>query len=140
LAAAAVSTMSPSEDVDDRLETAAMPNDHYSPISVLLAISLPLGANLCMGEGADFTPALALAGSVGSPLLYGAIPALMLLAQRQKVRMAVPFTTMANDAMDSKRPFTQRFKLESAWPLVGLVSMACVGHEVISAASTQVAI
>jgi tyrosine-specific transport protein len=52
--------------------------------SVLLSMALPLSAALVCAGGDDITGVLSLAGSFGSPLLYGAIPAVMALNQRQK--------------------------------------------------------
>jgi tyrosine-specific transport protein len=52
--------------------------------SVLLSVGLPLSAALICTGGDDITGVLSLAGSFGSPLLYGAIPAIMALNQRQK--------------------------------------------------------
>jgi tyrosine-specific transport protein len=52
--------------------------------SVLLSVALPLSAALVCTGGDDITSVLSLAGSFGSPLLYGAVPAVMALHQRQK--------------------------------------------------------
>jgi tyrosine-specific transport protein len=63
-----------------------MTNDLADPISVAAAVAIPAAiAFLCAG-GDDFNAALKVAGSYGSPLLYGAIPAGMAWTQRQRVK------------------------------------------------------
>lgn len=61
-------------------------SDVANPISVAAAVAIPAAiAYLCAG-GEDFNAALKIAGSYGSPLLYGAIPAGMAWTQRQRVK------------------------------------------------------
>ena len=59
-----------------------------NPISVTAAVAIPAAiAYLCAGgSGDDLNVALKIAGSYGSPLLYGAIPAWMAWTQRQRVK------------------------------------------------------
>jgi tyrosine-specific transport protein len=59
-------------------------NQGFQLPSVLLSVALPLTAALICTGGDDITGVLSLAGSFGSPLLYGAVPAVMALHQREK--------------------------------------------------------
>jgi hypothetical protein len=52
--------------------------------SAALAISVPVAAAICFAGGEGFTDILSVAGSFGTPLLYGAIPVAMAWSQRQK--------------------------------------------------------
>jgi tyrosine-specific transport protein len=52
--------------------------------SVLAGVGVPVAAALVFAGSDDFTVALKLAGSYGSPLLYGAIPAFMAWKQLQE--------------------------------------------------------
>lgn len=90
------SGMSLSEEIDTFVQPNAAPRTksgdteneqavrgEYQIPSVLLAVTAPLlAANVMTATGHDTTEALRLAGSFGSPLLYGAIPALMAWQQR----------------------------------------------------------
>ncbi|GKY95958.1 hypothetical protein MPSEU_000556300 [Mayamaea pseudoterrestris] len=100
-------------------------NDRYSASSVMLAVCVPLGANLIMGQGADFTPALALAGSVGSPLLYGVIPAMMLHAQHERHKQLTR-TLDWNGSESKSRDNDQWPSIAKGLPLLGILSMAAV--------------
>lgn len=101
--------------------TTTTPSDRYSPSSVLLAVSLPLAANLILGPDMDFTPALAVAGSVGSPLLYGVIPAMMLYAQQQ-----------SKSPWKRREPWGRPGMLVQGIPLVGILStMVLFGQEAV---------
>mmetsp|Transcript_18570 Transcript_18570/g.28668 ORF Transcript_18570/g.28668 Transcript_18570/m.28668 type:complete len:589 (+) Transcript_18570:180-1946(+) len=57
----------------------------FSLPSILASVGVPLAVGLALGNGDDLTASLRLAGSYGSPLLYGAIPALMAWKQRQQI-------------------------------------------------------
>jgi tyrosine-specific transport protein len=119
-------------------------NDRYSVPSVGLSICIPLAANLIIGEGADFTPALALAGSVGSPLLYGLIPVMMLYAQYQRQRQTMSSSiwnteSESSNLMDKYHGGDWSTLLAKGLPLVGILSLVVFGHELVSNASQGVA-
>ena len=79
-------TMSLSEEVDTHLQG---DREEKAPtISVpaaLAAVSVPLTAAFVFSGGEDFSTALKMAGSYGSPILYGVIPVLMAWTQRNKL-------------------------------------------------------
>jgi tyrosine-specific transport protein len=82
------STMSLSEEIDNFVKPsdneASQSSEGFQLPSVMLSVALPLSVALVYAGGDDITQALSLAGSFGSPLLYGAIPAVMALNQREK--------------------------------------------------------
>ena len=91
------SIMSLAEEVDNFVKPIPGDNDNSNTAtseasnqagfqlpSVLLSVALPLSAALICTGGDDITGVLSLAGSFGSPLLYGAVPAVMALHQREK--------------------------------------------------------
>ena len=149
------SIMSLSEEIQTFTSTAAnkptggdaqpplLSNDRYPLSSVLLALGIPVAVNLVLGEGADLTPALALAGSVGSPLLYGAIPAMMLYTQQQRTTQTLPDFFWGqidnNDTETSSDNGNLQQRFYGALPLLGLVSLALVGHELVHSTSHVVA-
>jgi Tryptophan/tyrosine permease family len=55
----------------------------FAPLAALTAVTVPLVAALVLEGDDGLTVALAIAGSFGSPVLYGLIPALMAWRQRQ---------------------------------------------------------
>jgi hypothetical protein len=58
-------------------------SDIFSLPAVLISLALPLaGVVACAGH--DMNDALGVAGSFGSPLLYGILPAMMAMNQRKK--------------------------------------------------------
>lgn len=60
--------------------------DVFSLPAVVLALSVPLaGVMLCSDGTHDPSAALGIAGSFGSPILYGVIPAMMAMSQRKKI-------------------------------------------------------
>jgi tyrosine-specific transport protein len=72
--------MSLAEELDTYMpsktsSTDSSSHDRYQIASVLVSVAFPLAANVLLPKGQDFTSALALAGSFGSPLLYGMFPA-----------------------------------------------------------------
>ena len=77
----------------------------------LAAVGVPLAGALFWHDssGAGLTDALALAGSIGSPILYGVLPAIM--AWKSKSSATLPALAL---------------------PFLGLTSSAFVGHEVLS--------
>jgi tyrosine-specific transport protein len=85
------STISLAEEVDNFVqqeppkekESSEYTDNSYGVSSVLASIALPLTAALACAGGDSINEALSLAGSFGSPLLYGAIPAVMALKQRE---------------------------------------------------------
>ena len=60
--------------------------DVFSLPAVMLALSVPLvGVMVCSDGTHDPSVALGIAGSFGSPILYGVIPAMMAMSQRKKI-------------------------------------------------------
>ncbi len=76
-----------SESTDDKeLDAGIKEKDHrFSLPSVFLSVAAPLTVAYMFAGGDDITAALQLAGSYGSPLLYGAIPVAMAWTQRNKL-------------------------------------------------------
>ena len=65
----------------------------FSIPTVLLAVGVPLSIGIAFSGGDDLTVPLRIAGSYGSPLLYGALPVAMAWNQRRKldnVREMIP--------------------------------------------------
>jgi len=60
--------------------------ESYSIPTVLFAVGVPLSLGICLSGGDDLTVPLRIAGSYGSPLLYGALPVAMAWNQRQKLK------------------------------------------------------
>ena len=74
-------------DDDSEKETAPSNTekaDVFSVPAVVASLAVPMAGALLGGD--DMTVALGLAGSIGTPLLYGAVPALMAWNQRQESR------------------------------------------------------
>lgn len=69
------------QDVNDDTKKEVL----FSVPSILLSVGVPLAVGLALGNGDDLTASLRLAGSYGSPMLYGAIPALMAWKQRESL-------------------------------------------------------
>jgi hypothetical protein len=91
-----------------------------------MAVSVPLAAALVFGDTEHgLTGALSLAGSFGSPILYGAIPALMAYRQRQAL---VPPPSQPSPLS----PPPQHLVSSSALPVLGLLSTAFVGQEAMA--------
>jgi tyrosine-specific transport protein len=84
--------------------------------SVLLSVALPLSAALVCTGGDDITAVLSLAGSFGSPLLYGAVPAVMALHQRQK-----------STGLNQQQDLVPGFSLG----VLGLASSGFIGEELM---------
>lgn len=68
----------PSEENVNVDETASFP-------SVALSIAAPLVAGIFFAEGDGFVQALSVAGSYGSPLLYGVVPVVLAFSQRNAI-------------------------------------------------------
>ena len=86
-----------------------------------VAIGLPLAAVLTLatlGGDNSFTEALSVAGSFGTPLLYGVIPVAMAYRQRQQQ----PATTSSSSS--------HRLVPAATLPLLGVCSMGFMGQEV----------
>jgi hypothetical protein len=124
------STQSSFQPVTTELPTpplSTLPSPGLSKSSAaLMAVSVPLAAALVFGDTEHgLTGALSLAGSFGSPILYGAIPALM--AYRQRQALAPP--------PSQPRPLSsppQHLVSSSALPVLGLLSTAFVGQEAMA--------
>lgn len=95
-AAVTGSALGSSMSITEELETHLKPqhvtplhrrarNDSFSLPAAFAAVSVPLAVGLLFSGGEDFVAALSYAGAYGDPLLYGAIPVLMALTQRQKI-------------------------------------------------------
>jgi amino acid permease len=96
--------------------------------AALLAVSVPLVAALVFGDTEHgLTGALSLAGSFGSPILYGAIPALM--AYRQRQALIAP-SLLQPRPLSTPQP--QHLVSSSALPVLGLLSTAFVGQEAMA--------
>jgi len=59
--------------------------EKFSIPTILFAVGVPLSIGIAFSGGDDLTVALRIAGSYGSPLLYGALPVAMAWKQRQKL-------------------------------------------------------
>jgi len=78
--------MSISEELDSFWQPNTDVDSKYSLPAVCTAISIPVMASFLLSSGyGDFSIPLKLAGSYGSPMLYGAIPAAMAWTQREKL-------------------------------------------------------
>ena len=153
----ATTTTTTTEEVETATSTSSMENDttiitHYSLPSVLLAMSLPLAANLILGDKVDFTPALAIAGSVGSPLLYGVIPAMMMMMTTTTTKRDNQVHVQPRDTMTTNDDaFLPAFMPQwfanirneaslshlvpvAGWSLLGLAASSTtnVGHELLN--------
>jgi tyrosine-specific transport protein len=94
--------------------------------SSLAAISLPLAAAVLLNnDGEGLTGALSLAGSFGSPLLYGAIPAVMAWRQQQQQQGTVA------KSRQQQRP-TMDLAPAAALPILGSLSVGYVGQELVA--------
>jgi tyrosine-specific transport protein len=71
---------------DDDSKSMESNSDVLNAPSVAAAVGVPLIAAHLFAGGEDFTAALKIAGSYGSPMLYFCIPAIMAWTQRQKVQ------------------------------------------------------
>mmetsp|Transcript_15999 Transcript_15999/g.17788 ORF Transcript_15999/g.17788 Transcript_15999/m.17788 type:complete len:501 (-) Transcript_15999:240-1742(-) len=60
--------------------------ENSNPLTTIAAVGLPSAAALLFAGGEDFSNALKLAGSYGSPLLYGAVPVVMAWTQRRRIK------------------------------------------------------
>lgn len=95
--------------------------------SSLAAISLPLAAAVFLNnDGEGLTGALSLAGSFGSPLLYGAIPAVMAWRQQQQQQQGI-----AAKSRQQPRP-TMDLAPAAALPILGSLSVGYVGQELVA--------
>lgn len=80
-------TMSITEELVSFIEGNNESNDDsmvLNPMVSMVAVGIPSAAALLFAGGEDFSSALKLGGSYGSPLLYGVIPVAMAWMQRQK--------------------------------------------------------
>jgi tyrosine-specific transport protein len=82
-----------------------------------LSLGVPLSATLVFSSGSGFTEALNLAGSFGSPLLYGIIPVAMVWKQQQD---------QASDSSANKIP---SMVPNAALPVLGSLSVGFVAEE-----------
>jgi tyrosine-specific transport protein len=90
-----------------------------APMAALPAVALPLVAALVLEGDDGLTVALAIAGSFGSPVLYGLIPALMAWRQRQ----------MSPEEEEGRRPPRQYLIPSATLPVLGALSTGFVGQE-----------
>mmetsp|Transcript_22664 Transcript_22664/g.33464 ORF Transcript_22664/g.33464 Transcript_22664/m.33464 type:complete len:482 (-) Transcript_22664:38-1483(-) len=84
-------TMSITEELDSFISGSNESSDNsktLNPLVSLIAVGVPSAAALVFAGGDDFSVALRLGGSYGSPFLYGVIPVAMAWMQRQKVEGA----------------------------------------------------
>jgi tyrosine-specific transport protein len=103
------------------------PQPAFRVTSSLAAISIPLAAAVFLNnDGAGLTGALSLAGSFGSPLLYGAIPAAM--AWRQQQQQQKPATV----AQTQQERSTLDLAPAASLPILATLSVGFVGQELVS--------
>ncbi|CAB9517191.1 Tryptophan/tyrosine permease family [Seminavis robusta] len=76
-------------------------DDTFSMPAVAAAVAVPLAVILGMGDGVDMTAALGLAGSIGTPLLYGVVPAAMAYQQQEQDRSLPAEASLAALALAS---------------------------------------
>ena len=106
----------------------------FRALPVMAAISLPLAAALAWGQQeGGLTGALSLAGSLGSPLLYGVLPAIMAVQQRRHHEEQQQGQTRRPD---QQKGSSQDFLVPGySLPLLGGLATAFVGQEMITRAS-----
>jgi tyrosine-specific transport protein len=122
-----------SSDDEGNIATTATPNKEKDDTFSLKSVAAPIGISLLVGQlfASDITTLLKIAGSFGSPILYGAIPVAMSLMQQR-----VAAANSADHAM-SFFPTTTSMP-RSVIPggvlglgVLGLGSTALVGSELI---------
>lgn len=122
--AAALSDAAPTPDV---AVADAVTSTGFPLPAALASVSIPLAAALLFGGGDDgLTGALSIAGSFGSPVLYGLVPALMAWQQQEKHQQ---------QPVPSPLPMTPPFRHlvpSASLPLLGALSTGFVGHEMFS--------
>ena len=121
----AAATVAVEQEQQDSTAESNNNNGPFAALPVLSALSLPLAAAVVFGQedgGAGLTSALSLAGSFGSPLLYGVIPALMAHRQRQRLP-----------------PHAENLVPAYSLPLLGGLATTFVGQEVVTRASEWLA-
>ena len=97
----------------------------FSLPTVLPSVGIPLLAAL-VGGNDGLTGALAMAGSLGSPLLYGFLPALMAWRQRQ------PMSLLSSSSSEPSLP-PQPYMIPSlTLPALGVLSTVFVGQDMLS--------
>jgi tyrosine-specific transport protein len=103
------------------------PQPAFRITSSLAAMSIPLAAAVFLNnDGAGLTGALSLAGSFGSPLLYGAIPAAMAWRQQQQQQEA------AAVAPTQQRRSTMDLAPAASLPILATLSVGFVGQELVA--------
>ena len=96
----------------------------YDFVASLLSVGLPLAAVLALSGEHDMTEALSLAGGVGSPLLYGVLPAWMAWKQQQQKREP---QSVLREATHPSKP-RMRSSPPSSFPLLlSSPSLSCLG-------------
>ena len=128
-------TTNPSSDVlssnncINQLNPDSVTDTRFSLQTVIPSVAIPLIAALVFGNDSDsngLTGALAIAGSLGSPLLYGFLPALMAWRQRQPEQEAL-------SSLSSSTSSPQQYMIPSSTlPALGFLSTIFVGQEVLS--------
>lgn len=97
--------------------------------AAVAAISIPLAAALLFGDGeTGLTSALYLAGSFGSPILYGVVPAIMAYRQRQGQQTE----SLPSSSRMPKNATPEYLVSSSTLPVLGFLSTAFVGQEVVT--------
>jgi len=119
------SIMSLAEEVDTFVKPEKSQDDGFQLSSVLASVGVPLAAAATLANGEDFTAALAMAGSFGSPLLYGVLPAIM--AWNQRKENAQP------------QPSSGNLVPAATLPILGFLSTTFVGEEVFQRVGEAVA-
>lgn len=93
-------------------------NSKANPWAVSVSVMVPLLAALLFANGDSFTEALTVAGSFGSPVLYGVLPALMAWKQRQQPQQP-----------NSSSPEQPNLVPAASLGLLGFLSATFVGEE-----------
>jgi len=117
-------TASAATALEDVADASSSEKEPFQAVPVLAALSLPLAAALTWGhQEGGLTGALSLAGSFGSPLLYGVLPAVMAYQQRRHHQQ-------------EKQAHPQDGNLVPGYslPLLGGLATAFVGQEVVTRA------
>jgi tyrosine-specific transport protein len=100
-------------------------NSGFNIQTVVPSMLVPLLAALTFGDDGGLTSALAIAGSFGSPILYGFIPALMAWRQRNDHTNIGTYVSQPQQRQQYLIP-------SSTLPLLGILSTGFVGQEILS--------
>jgi len=118
------SVMSMSEELDTYIKPDKGMDEGFQLPSVLASVAVPVAAAIALSGGDDITQALQYAGSFGTPLLYGVLPAMMAWNQRKPKEQ---------QKQQQKQPVQQPPMVPTATlGMLGVLSTSFVGQEVLS--------